>query len=70
MPELKDLLKVFGYDPIIRKKTVYEIQFPSICVTLEARDKKEALKKAKQGIDDIVKYFLLTPKYWKTKKVD
>ena len=58
---------MFGYDPIEQKKVWYEIQIPSVNITLEAKNDKEALKKAKQGVDDLMNHFLLNPKYWKIK---
>jgi len=45
--------------------TDYEIKFPAFAMRFKAKDKKDALKKAKQNMKALMDAFLMNPKYWK-----
>lgn len=54
--------------PFLPEKTQYKILIPSMEWTLEAKNKKEAFKQARQDLNILFKAFLLDPKNWKELK--
>lgn len=50
-------------------KYVYEVKIPAICINVEAKDAKEALKKARGILKGVVADRLLNTDNWKTKPI-
>lgn len=50
-------------------KYVYEVEIPAICIHVEAKDAKDALKKARGILKGVVADRLLNTNNWKTKPI-
>lgn len=45
--------------------TNYEVRIPAVAMRFEAKDKKDALKKARQNLKEIADVLLKKPEFWR-----
>jgi len=49
-------------------KKEYEVRIPAITLQFEAKDKKDAIKKAKENLKVLIDEVIMKPENWKEKE--